>query len=203
MTVAFDEFMRQYKMTGSEKADGYSRAAFTGLDDREKETVFGLLLNELPFSAEWLVFVNPQKAIPVLMEEEARLRKDGYAHTYLIQEELVRLSGELTYQSHMIDDYPNYTNRLKPRVVSAVGRTPQNRATTAFFKQVILTEVNDDAVARAASELMSALKVPHATETEKVSYGRLASELRSDNTDIKLRALKKMEGYELNFSELN
>ncbi len=200
MTAAFNEFMRQYKMTGSEKADGYSKNAFIGLDEREKEEVFALLLNELPFSAEWLVFVNPEKAIAVMKEEEPRLRKDAYAHTYMIQEELIRHSGEMVYQNHMIDDYPNYTKRLKPRVVSAVGRTPQNKETVSFFKQVILTEVNEDAVARAADELLSSLKVPYATDKEKEECRRITQGLRDDNNDVKLRALKRIERYETNFS---
>lgn len=42
MTAAFNEFMRQYKMTGSEKADGYSRSGFAGLDEDEKNEVFNI-----------------------------------------------------------------------------------------------------------------------------------------------------------------
>jgi hypothetical protein len=196
MTAAFDEFMRQYKLSGSEKADGYNRDAFIGLDEREKETVFGLLMSEFPHSAEWLLFLDREKALAVMKHEEPSLRTDAYAHVYLVQEELVRQAGEMLYQSHMISDYPNYADRLKPRVVSAVGRTPQNPATVAFFKQVILTEVNEDAVARATSELLSALRVPDDTEAEKAARDRLTEELRSNNNEAKLKALKQMDRHE-------
>ena len=59
MIIAFDIFMSEHNKTGSEKADGYSQAAFDGLTDSEKDKVFKLLENELPFSAEWLVLVDP------------------------------------------------------------------------------------------------------------------------------------------------
>lgn len=184
-------------MTGSEKADGYSRDAFVGLDECEKEIVFGLLLNELPFSAEWLFFVDPERAIAVMKEEERKLRENAYAHTYLIQEELVRRSGELIYQRHMLDDYENCADSLKPLVVSAVARTPQNRKTVDFFKQVILSEMNESAVARAAFQLLWALDVPCDTEEEKHHRDSIINELRSNDVDVKLRALTQLERYEV------
>ncbi|MGW8389338.1 hypothetical protein [Pseudoduganella sp. HUAS MS19] len=196
MTAAFDEFMRQYKLTGSEKADGYNRSAFIGLSEDEIETVFGLLVSELPYSAEWLAFVDPERAIAVMKEEEPSLRKDPYAHAYLIQEELVRHSGELVYQSHMIEDYSNYADSLKPLLVSALWRTPQNMNTIAFFKQIILTEANESAVARAAFGVLSALNVSRNTEAEKDGWKRLEGELRSNDIVLKLRALKQLELYE-------
>jgi len=200
MTAAFDEFMRQHKMTGSEKADGYSRDVFTGLDEHERGVVFELLLNELPFSAEWLFLADPKKAVSVMKELEPEYRKDAYAHTYLIQQQLVRLCGDLSYQDHMIDDYPHYTDRLKQLVVSAVGGTPQNRKTLAFYKQVIMTETNERAVAMAASELLDIFKLPRATDEDKDGIRQLAYALRSDNTDLKLKALKRIEQHEANFA---
>lgn len=50
MTSAFNEFLRRYKITGSEKADGYSQSAFIGLNEHEKEEVFKILVMELPYS---------------------------------------------------------------------------------------------------------------------------------------------------------
>jgi hypothetical protein len=117
MTKAFHEFMRQYKMTGSEKADGYSRAAFIGLDEREKEEVFNLLINELPFSVSWLFFLDAQKAFDVVKQEEQKLRGNGYVHVYMLQEELIKFSGDLSFQNHMIADYLGYVDRLRPLVV--------------------------------------------------------------------------------------
>jgi hypothetical protein len=196
MTAAFIEFMRQYRLTGSEKADGYSRNAFIGLDEHEKETVFGLLESELPFSAEWLVFLDRDRAIEVLKAEEPRWRQNPYAHAYLAQEELVRHCGDLVYQRHMIEDYSNYDVRLKPLLISAVWRTPQNADTIAFFKRVILSEADEDAAKRAVSELLSALEVPRTTEEGRQSYDRLRKQLLSDDPEVKLRALKYLERYE-------
>jgi len=196
MTADFLEFMRQYRLTGSEKADGYSRDAFTGLDEHEKETVFGLLKSELPFSAEWLIFLDRDRAIEVLKEEEPRWRKDPYASAFLAQVELVRHCGDLVYQRHMIDDYPNYDDRLKPLLISAVRRTPQNTDTIAFFKRLILSEPDEDAAKRAAWMLLSVLDIPRITELERESYDRLEEQLLSDDTDVKLQALKYLERYE-------
>lgn len=188
--------MRQHRLTGSEKADGYSRNAFIGLDEHEKETVFGLLESELPFSAEWLVFLDRDRAIEVLKEEEPRRRKDPYAHAFLAQEELVRHCGDLVYQRHMIEDYSNYDVRLKPLLISAVWRTPKNADTIAFFKRVILSEADEDAVKRAAWILLSVLGLPRASEEERESYDRLEEQLLSDDPEVKLRALKYLERYE-------
>ena len=196
MTAAFLEFMRQYRLTGSEKADGYSRDAFIGLDEQEKETVFGLLESELPFSAEWLVFLDRERAIEVLKAKEPKWRKDPFANAFLAQVELVRHCGDLVYQRHMIDDYPNYTDRLKPSLISAVWRTPQNSETFAFFKRVILSEADEGAAKRAAWILLSALDVPRTTELERESYELLKEQLLSDDPDVKQQALKYLERYE-------
>jgi hypothetical protein len=45
MTIAFDIFMSEYDKADSEKADGYSLAAFDGLTGSEKDAVFRLLEN--------------------------------------------------------------------------------------------------------------------------------------------------------------
>jgi hypothetical protein len=200
MSAAFCEFMRQYKMTGSEKADGYSQDVFEGLDEHEKETVFNMLLAELTFSVRWLFFLNREKALAVVKEKEAQMRGDGYRHVYMLQEQLVKYSGDLLYQNRMIEDYPAYVDNIKPLVVDAVGRTPQNMATEAFFKQIILTEVNTSAVARAARLLLAALEIPRATAAEEENYNQLVKELRSESIDAKLKALNHIAKYEKNLS---
>jgi len=200
MTAAFDNFMQQHDKTGNEKADGYSRDVFIGLEGTEKEIVFDLLVKELPFSVEWLFFLDADKALPVVKKEEERLKGDGYGNGYLLQEELVRFTGDLSYQDRMIEDYPAYTDSLKPLVVDAIGRTPANIATIEFFKRVILTEVNSSAVARAARRLLAALAVPRSTASEENVYSRIVSDLRNDSLDVKLRALKLLQPYEANLA---
>lgn len=196
MTTAFDTFMKQHDKTGSEKADGYSRDAFIGLEGTEKEIVFDLLVKELPFSVEWLFFLDAEKALPVVKKEEERLKGDGYGSAYLLQEELVRFTGDVSYQGRMIEDYPAYTDSLKPLIVDAIGRTPANAATIEFFKRVILTEVNSSAVARAARRLLAALAVPRSTESEEKVYSRIVSDLRNESLDVKQRALRLLQPYE-------
>jgi hypothetical protein len=200
MTVAFDKFMKQFQMTGSEKADGYSRDAFEGLDEHEKTAVFNLLVQELPFSAEWLFFLDAEKAMVVAKEEERKLRGNGYASAYMLQEQLFRHSGDSLYQDHMIEDFPGYVDDVKPLVVDSIGRTTANPTTVTFFKQVVLTEVNTSAVARAARKLVAALNVPRATDADEEKYSRLVRELRSENIDIKLKAMKEIAKFEAAFS---
>jgi len=195
MSAAFEEFMRQYKMTGSEKADGYSDDVFVGLEPDEKETVFKLLETELPWSAEWLFRLDPKKALVVVKELERKLRGDPDANVYMLQQKIVKHSGDLAYQKRMIEDYPHYANRLKPLVVSSIDNTPVNKAKINFFKEVIFQEVNASAVTRAARYLLDAVKIPRASESEKTAYDRLLGELRSDDLKAKQRAIAKVESY--------
>jgi hypothetical protein len=108
MTTSFDEFMREHRMTGSEKADGYSSNVFVGLSAEEKETVFSLLENELPWSANWIFVVDPIRATAVLKELVEARRGDPYGGVYMAQQHLVRHTGDLLYQKQMIEDYPGY-----------------------------------------------------------------------------------------------
>jgi len=196
MTLAFEKFMKQYEMTGSEKADGYSRDALTGLDNHEKETVFQLLIKELPWSVEWLFFLDPVRALDAVKKEEERLRGDPYKHVYMLQQQIVKKSGDLLYQKRMIEDYPNYIESLKPLVVDAVGNTPTNALVLEFLKQLVLVETNPSAVARASRHLLNAVKLPRSNELEEKKFSRLMDELRSDNTQAKRRAIREVEKYE-------
>ncbi|MFS2027462.1 hypothetical protein ACL58G_23645 [Massilia sp. GER05] len=193
MTLAFEKFMRQYESTGPEKADGYSQDVFLGLDENEKKKAFELLVTELPWGIEWLFFLEPQKALAVAKDREAKLRGKPYADTYMLQQQIVKYSGDLRYQQHMIDDYPGYSENVRPLVVDAIHSTPQNENTMAFFKSVILTEVSGSAVARASRHLLDALRVPQVTPAEKENYRALVAELRSDDTQRKLRTIAKLE----------
>lgn len=193
MTAAFDTFMEQYNRTGSEKADGYTRSAFDGLSDTERDVVFGLLASELPFSVEWLFYVNAEKAAEVVKLEEERLRGDRYQHVFLLQEYLVKYTGDLVYQAHMIEDFPNYIDRLKPLVVDSLSRTPVNDDVRSFYKKVILAETNSSAVARSARHFLDAHGVPDAGDAEEVRYSHLVQQLRSDDIQVKLLVISQVE----------
>jgi hypothetical protein len=192
MTAAFDTFMQQNQMIGSEKADGYSPDAFVGLTDQEKDIVFQLLEKELPWSAQWIFLVDPERAATVLKADEQTLRGDPYEDVYMIQQNLVTYTGDLLYQKHMIQDYPNYIEKKRPLVVDAVHRTPANEDTINFFKQVILVEVNSSAVARASRHLLDALGYSRATESDKRNYDQLISNLRSDDDQLKQETLSRI-----------
>jgi len=193
MTTSYNEFLREYHMKGSEKADGYSRSVFVGLEPYERDKVFDLLLTELPLSAKWLFFLDPEKATPVVKAEEKVLRGDKYNRTFMLQENLVEFTGDLVFQTRMIEDYPNYVDYLRPEVVDAIGRTPINSSVVRFFQQVILTEADADAVARAARRLLAAMNIPRGTDIEKDTYKKLERALRNDDTQAKLRIFAKLE----------
>jgi hypothetical protein len=195
MTQAFDTFMRQYKMTGREKADGYSRDAFIGLTPNEKDIVLQKLTSELPWSAEWLFFVDKQKALAIAKEKEQSLRGNPYQDVFRIQQQLVKYSGDLLYQKHMIEDYPKYIDELKPLVIDAVDDTPVSDESIEFFKQVILLEANIDAVASASVHLLRALNVPRNTDEERVTFKRLLDDLRSEDPRSKRRGMAEVETY--------
>lgn len=189
MTASIDQFLRHHRTTGSEKADGYSTDAFLRLTDQERDIVFQLLEKELPWSAQWILLVDPERASAVLKAEEQALRGDPYEDVYMIQQNLVTYTGDLLYQKHMIEDYPNYIEKKRPQVVDAVHRTPANENTISFFKQVILVEVNSSAVARASRYLLDALGYSRATEPDKRNYEQLISNLRSDDDQLKQQTL--------------
>lgn len=195
MTAAFDLFMKEHNMTGSEKADGYSEAALTGLSEPEKQIAFDLLLKELPWSTKWLFILDAQKAAPVARKEEAELRDKNGLPVYLLQQQLVKYTGELIYQQHMIEDYAKYRDKVRPLVVDAVDRTPTNQAKIDFFKHVLLIEVNDSAVARAARHLLDAINFPKTIDVDKEKYERLIGELRSDDSRAKAKALDEINKY--------
>lgn len=193
MTASFEKFLIQYKMQGREKADGYSRDVFVGLDEHEKEEVFELLLTEFSFSIEWLFFLDAEKALPVAKTKEAELRGNGYAPVYKIQEELLEYTKDIIYQNHMIEDYAGYAESVKPLVVDTIGRSPANDVAVNFLKQVILTGGNEAAVTAAARGLLKMLKIPRENEIEEEQFQQMMGELRSKNFQIKLTAIDKLK----------
>lgn len=202
MTLAFEKFMRQHEKTGGEKADGYSDDVFLGLAEHEKNVVFSILLKELPWSAEWIFLVDRERAVAALAEKESELRGNGHEHVYLIQQNLVKNTGNLEYQKHMFEDYAVYVNRLKPLVVDSIGRTPVNKELIDFLKEVILVETDVSAVARASRHLLRVLKFPNNSDIETANYKQLDTELRGENTQAKQKALLKLEKYESNIASL-
>lgn len=196
MTSEFDLFMKEYQMTGSEKADGYSIDALIGLSEREKAIAFELLLKELPWSTKWLFILDAQKAASVARETEEEMRNKDGEDVYMLQQQLVKYTGDLVYQQHMIEDYAKYRDKVRPLVVDAIDRTPTNQAKIDFFKHVLMIEVNSTAVARAARHLLDAINFPRSTDSEKTNYDHLISNLRSDDTRVKGNALAKIQKYE-------
>lgn len=195
MTVAFEKFMMQHNQTGSAKADGYSDDVFVGLAEDEKSVVFNLLLKELPWSAEWIFLVDRKKAAMAVEEKENELRGNGYEHVYLLQEQLIKYTGDLKYQEHMIEDYPVYIKRIRPLVVDSLGRTPANQKMISFLKEVILVEADASAVARASRHLLGAIEFPKSNDSQMADYRQLEKELRAEDPKIKQRALAKIEKY--------
>ncbi|AVR95815.1 hypothetical protein [Pseudoduganella armeniaca] len=195
MTAAFEKFMRQNQMTGSEKADGYSRDVFIGLEPEEREKVFDMLVDELPWSAEWLVLVNAEKAVQVMRELEMQWRGSPDQNVDWLQKQLVLRTGDLVFQQHMIEDYFNYSEWLRPGVVDSVGGTPTNALKLDFLSQVILVEVNEDAVVAAIRHLLYSIKFPRATDDEKRRYELLVRQLRCEDLDAKRLALLELQPY--------
>ena len=72
-------------------------------------------------------------------------------------------------------------------------RGPANETTISFFKKLILTETNEDAIAGASMYFLDALNVANATQDDRVAYDRLLDEPRSDDTTAKLRAIAQAE----------
>lgn len=195
MTSSFEKFKIQHAMTGREKADGYSPDVFVGLDNDEKDIVFDMLVSELPWAAEWLFHIDPEKAISAAKALETELRGRYYSNAYMLQPLLVKYTGDLIYQQHMIEDYPTCNDSLKSQVVWAIGGTPENDAAIKFFKEVILVDTNEDAVATASQNLLDALHVPRSTDEDKQNYWRLNDDLRSDSTEAKKKAIAELEKF--------
>lgn len=196
MTRAFDTFLLQYHATGSEKADGYSRDAFIGLDEGEKVEVFDLLVKELPWAADWLFFLDGEKAMAVAQALEQGMRGGGYSGVHWLQREMVKYSGDLRYQQHMVDDYPAYADSVRPQVIDSIAGTPMNATTLHFFRQVILTETCDDAQFRACWRYLHAIKVPRVTEADEANHERWLDILRNGDSEARQRALSELAPFE-------
>lgn len=193
MSAAFDEFLRQHTASGSEKADGYSKAAFEGLSDEEMKQAFDLLEKELPYSVEWLFFLDPIRAKRVAENEEATSRKNSYYPTFILQRELLKQTGDLTYQQHMFEDYPHYADHIKPQAVDSLGKTPVSPDLAKILQSIVLTEVNEKAVARAAFHLVRIHSVPTQTEDERNKFWRLVANLKSDSALTKANTFKTLD----------
>lgn len=198
MTAAFNEFLRQYNLTGREKADGYSPDVFIGLDEIEKQQVFDLLLTEISISVKWLFYLNPEKALFTIKQTEAEWRGESYRRVFSLQEEIIQHTGDLTYQEHMIEDYQNYAESLKPLAIDSLGRTPDTVKKINFLKNIILTETNEDAVFRASERLLDSLKLPRDNEKSENDYQITLDHLNSERTENKLKALSGLKYYEEN-----
>lgn len=190
MSCMIKNFLTKFGRTGSEKADGYSRNDFIGLTEFEKKTAFDYLVLELPWEVEWLFFLDPKRAATVAKQKEAEERGNRHSHVYLIQKQLVNQCGEMKYQQHMIDDYYNYIDCLKPLVVDAIAQTPRSSSSVNFFKHLILVESNEDALAGASVHFLNSLGFIRETESEKKAYLQLLSQLRCDSRLVKLSAIE-------------
>jgi len=190
MSCMIKNFLTKFGRTGSEKADGYSRNDFIGLTEFEKKTAFDYLVLELPWEVEWLFFLDPKRAAIVAKQKEAEERGNRHSHVYLIQKQLVNQCGEMKYQQHMIDDYYNYIDCLKPLVVDAIAQTPRSSSSVNFFKHLILVESNEDALAGASVHFLNSLGFIRETESGKKAYLQLLSQLRCDSRLVKLSAIE-------------
>lgn len=197
MTAAFEKFMKQHRMRGSEKADGYSQDAFLDLDEYEKKKIFDLLVMELPWSIEWLFFICQKQALIVAKKMEETLRGEFYQDVYKLQEQIVKYSGDFNYQKRMMEDYQNYMDSSKPGVLDSIGRTPATREKLDFLKHVILAEVNRSAVVRAARYFLDDMNIPCANEVNDDNFERLVTQLCSENLLDKNRAIAEIERYRL------
>lgn len=164
MTLAFETFLKEHSMRGSEKADGYSASLFAGLDADEKQIVFTLLEAELPWSIEWLFLVDKDRALSAAKNEESKLRGAPYADAFMLQQRIVQHSGDLAYQEHMIEDYFHYIDSKRPLVLDAISRTPMNETVLNFFKKVIVVETNHSAVTRASRHMLNAMTASRLTD---------------------------------------
>lgn len=137
--------------------------------------------------------MDRERVLTIVKEAEQKGRGDPYGDTYKLQAAIVMHTRDLAYQEHMIEDYPSYHKRKKPLVVDAINRTPANETTIDFFKKVIRTETNEDAVAGASMYFLDSLNVANATQRDRVVYDRLLDNLRSDDTSVQMRAIAQAE----------
>ena len=194
MTVAFDTFLKQYNMTGSEKADGYSSDAFEGLTQEEKVIVFDMLVEQLPWASDWLFRLDPEKALVVAKEIEPGIRAMSGAGW--LQREIVRYSGDLVYQQHMIEDYEQCGDYAKATLIACISDTPTNEETVAFLKHAMLTERDSHIAFRAGWALLSALEISTSTEAGKALDDTVRRAAHSENPADRHAALERIAMYQ-------
>ena len=82
-----------------EAVKGLCAASWCRRADRmsvEKDEVFRLLATELPWSVDWLYFLDAERALPIVKQEEEKGRGDPYGETCKLQAAIVA-SGALVW----------------------------------------------------------------------------------------------------------
>lgn len=192
LTKAFEIFLKEHEAKGREKTDGYSPEAFQGLDDYERKTVFRLLAEELPWSVKWLFYLDKDEATKITVAIEEKMRGDKYSHIYLLQEQLLLHAASNDYQIRMIEDYQNYDEDLKPKVIRCICRTPFNENVLNFLRTIVLAEVNSSAIYWSSIHLLDMALVFYSEKLDEKRREELISSLRGNDRLMKLNAIDDM-----------
>lgn len=199
MTDTYNNFLKQYNSKGSQKADGYSESHFEGMTVDEKKEAFDLLKTELiaPGVADWLFYLDPIQAEMVLL---AYINKDAKNKSgiHRVFYQLYIKTTENKYQNSLIDNYIQYLDWEKDEAIWLInGSKPEKNIASAFYKNVIMTEKNKDALSSAADFFLRLNGLPCKAKEEKLEFFRIRKLLESAVVDDKVNGILSVEKFQV------
>ncbi len=192
MTKTFDNFLEQYHSSGSQKADGYNKSHFYGLTAKEKEKAFELLINEsiAPGVADWLFYLDKERAENLLKNEINHSNKDSMSGIHRLYLALYRNTHDKRYQNLLIDGFFSYSELDKCEALLAIKSTgPDSNRILELYKKIIFSSNNSKVITSAADLFLRHIKQPCESENDRKEFYSIRKMLESDDLKTKTTGL--------------
>jgi len=195
MTNTFSHFKNQLHSKGSQKADGYDKSHFDGLNENEKNEAFNLLKKEsvAPGVPEWIFYLNRSKAKEYFDDyiEKNNSETPGIHRVYF---QLYIETKEKHYQNLLINNFFNYPNRDSREALWLInGCDFENFMKIELLKKIILNHSPTKAVITASDFYLRLNGFNLSTQEEKDRFYEIRSLLSSNSIDSKMKAITKIE----------
>jgi len=198
MTKTYQSFLRQSNAQGREKADGYDRSHFDGLDDTEREAAFIRLTEEAKYDHTcfvWLFYLDRNRARATCLA----LLQNGELSDELCPVEAYRCLfvhfGDPAHQTAMIESSRLVRSAYdKPTAIVIALRAGNSPEVRNYLKEVVLGESDAETVHTAAFEFLCLYEIPRDSDANRAIFNHFEEVLRFGSTSEKQRVLVQVEG---------
>lgn len=200
MTAAFDNFLKQYNSSGSQKADGYNQSHFKNLTNTEKYKAFELLEEELiaPDVTDWLLYLDESRAINTMKQYISNVTPGTTAGVHRIYNALYKATGDQQYLDGLINSYKDYFDWEKEEALWLIrNNNPAIETTNNLYKNILNTEENPKAQALAADFYLRNKGYTCNSKEESKSFFNLKEQLISLNINERKNLLANLESQDI------